>query len=339
MGSAKEFSALNSKISAMKNYLLQEEDYENLINFKNIEEVVDYLFERKFIINRKYNSINEIESDLKKNRLKVLNKLSYFLSKNYMNLLDFILDKYEIEDIKKATRNIVTKNKNFSRESLIVRDDFYERVREEITLEEFYESLKETKFYKYLRGYKNQEIRDLLFFVEMSLDRNYYSSIFFESRCLNKENEKIIKKFYGQFIDLYNLSWIYRGKKFYNIEPVIIYNYTIIGGDLFNITDIKNLSYMELEEFVDSILKTKYSFLFDSEHNIDIYMERRINRYLYYESKDLIKSNKFNFEKTLGIVVMTDFDIKDIGAILESKNYNLSSNETRNYLIRNIERS
>ncbi|QQK07357.1 V-type ATPase subunit [Miniphocaeibacter halophilus] len=339
MNSAKEFSALNSKISSMKKNLLQEEDYESLIGFKKIEEVIDYLYEREFIVNKNYNSINEIESDLKKNRLKILNKLGYFLSKNYNNLVQLILDKYEIEDIKKATRNLVTKNKALTKESFIIRDDFYEKIKEGITIEEFFEELKNSKFYKYLRGYKNQEKRDLLFFVEMSLDRNYYSSIFFESKYLNKENEKIIKNFYGQFIDLYNLSWIYRAKKFYNIKPVIIYNYTILGGDLFNTTDIKNLSYMELEDFVDNILKTKYSFLFDSKHNIDIYMERRINRYLYYQSRDLTKSNKFNFKKTLGIIVMTDFDIKDIGAILESKNYNLTSEETRGYLIKNLGRS
>lgn len=338
MGSAKNFSALNTKISAMKNSLLTYEDFENLANMDNLNEIIGYLHDKELIEDRNLKYPNQVEVELTKNRIKILNKLKFYLDDEYNKLVELVLDKYIIDDIKKALRNISVGNRDIEKNSFIVMENFYDLIKEGITLEDFLESLIDTKFYKYIIGYKSQDSTNLLFFLEMSLDRNYFTNIFYQCDKLKKEDSKIVKKFYGEFIDLYNVSWIYRAKKFYKMPSVVIYNYSITGGELFNLNDIRNFSYKALNEFIDEILETKYNFIFDSEQDIDLYMERRIDRYLYYQSKDYIKENKYNFKKSLGLILITEYDLKDLKTILEARKYELNNEDIRKYLIRNIER-
>lgn len=336
MGSAKDFSAINTKISHMKKNLLNKDAYDEILNSKSIKDITNFLYNKNLIDSKEQNFPNEVELSLKKGRLSLLNRLKPYLSSNYSNIVDLILDKYYIEDIKKAVRSILIKKNNIKKQSFIVREDFSQMINDGINLDEFFEKLKDTKFYNYIRGYKNQDKSDLIFFTEMSLDRNYFTNIYIKSESLKKDNKKFVKDFYGEFIDLYNISWIYRAKKFYNMPSIIIFNYSIMGGSIFNINKIKDLSYISLEEFIDYISKTKYEFLFNSELDIDLYMERRINRYLYYKSKDFINSNKFDFSKTLGLILTSEFDIKDINTILEGKSFNMKKDDIEKYLIRNF---
>lgn len=337
MGSAKEYSTINTKISSMKKILLKDIDYKYLLENNDFNYLIEYLFDKELIKSKEFKNIAEIESSLKKQRYSYLKKLLLYLNEDNRNLVELILDKYYIEDIKKAARNITNGNSEVE-EGFIIRKDFSDSIKENISLEDFLESLRNTKFYEYIKGYKSQDNENILFFIEMRLDINYFNNIYNQGSKLKKEDRDIVKSFYGQAIDLYNINWIYRAKNFYDLEPILIYNYSINEGELFDSNDIRKLSYENIEEFIEKILETKYKFLFDSEYDIDIYMERRINRYLYYNSKKFIENNKFNLSKLLGFIIMTDFDIKDIGTILETKNFQMDIDSAKRYLIKNIGR-
>lgn len=56
------------------------------------------------------------------------------------------------------------------------------------------------------------------------------------SQGLSKQDSKIVQDYYGEKIDLLNLEWIYRANKYYEINSEIIFNFTILGGKLFQLT-------------------------------------------------------------------------------------------------------
>ena len=141
----------------------------------------------------------------------------------------------------------------------------------------------------------------------------------------------------GINIDLLNLQWIYRGLKFYNLPPEILFNYTIANGLEFNRNDIKGFCYSKnLDIFKSKILGTKYSFLFDQENTMDIFMERRILRYQYYPLKKTKIKNALNIMQSVVYGLFLETEIRDIISIIENIRYGMSVEEARKFLIRKL---
>ena len=136
--------------------------------------------------------------------------------------------------------------------------------------------------------------------------------------------------------DLYNIQWIYRGKKFYNLSPEELLNYTINYGDKLTFTDRKDMCYTKnLEELYRMTINSVYGFLFkEEEKSTNIYMERRINRFMYYKLKALIRKLPMSIIQTIGYVWLLEFETRDIISIIESIRYDLPPEEARKFLVK-----
>jgi len=82
---------------------------------------------------------------------------------------------------------------------------------------------------------------------------------------------------------------------------------------------------------IDSV----YSFLFKKEEiSRDIYMERRINRFMYYKLRALTRKFTMSIIQTIGYVWSLEFEIRDIISIIESIRYDLPPEEARKFLVK-----
>jgi V/A-type H+-transporting ATPase subunit C len=146
----------------------------------------------------------------------------------------------------------------------------------------------------------------------------------------------VLKKWEGMVADLYNIQWIYRGKKFYRLSPEELLNYTMNFGDKLTFTDRKAMCYAKnLDELYRMTMDSGYGFLFKKEEiSRDIYMERRINRYIYYKLKALTRKYPMSIIQTIGYVWSLEFEIRDIISIIESIRYELPPEETRKFLVK-----
>lgn len=326
MGNERRFAALNTKIRVLKGNFLTNEHFIDLFNKKDVSEVAQYLKENtnyKIVledVNVKDIHRRELEKLLKEYILIQHKKLIHYFTDEYKKLFKTIFIRYEIEDLKLNLRNLL---------------------REEDTsdLETFIKSLKDTIYYPILKPYLNEDSRRILFYMEMSLDRLYFSLLKKNSTELDKKDSILFKEFLGKNIDLLNLEWIYRGIKFYNLVPEELINYTIQEGYEFKYNDIKVLCYSNEKEFEKRVLNSKYSFLFDTEQNIDLYMERRIERYLYFQSLEMLKKGKLDITIFLAYIHLLEYELRDLFSTIEIIKYGISFDEGKNYLIRKIEGS
>ena len=85
------------------------------------------------------------------------------------------------------------------------------------------------------------------------------------------------------------------------------------------------------------IADTDYAFLFNHTKTIDLYMERRQERYLYFMYLQLFSKGNDPLGRVVAYVRLLDFEIEDITSIIESKRYQMGSDEIKKYLIRPIE--
>jgi V/A-type H+-transporting ATPase subunit C len=107
-------------------------------------------------------------------------------------------------------------------------------------------------------------------------------------------------------------------------------------GDKLTFTDRKAMCYAKnLDELYRMTMDSGYGFLFKKEEiSRDIYMERRINRYIYYKLKALTRKYPMSIIQTIGYVWSLEFEIRDIISIIESIRYELPPEETRKFLVK-----
>ena len=83
------------------------------------------------------------------------------------------------------------------------------------------------------------------------------------------------------------------------------------------------------------IIDTIYGFLFKKEEiSRDIYMERRINRFIYYKLKVLDRQFPLSIIQTIDYVWSFEFEIRDIISILEAIRYDMPPEEARKFLVK-----
>lgn len=340
------YAAVNTKIRALEREFLKRDDYLNMLKKKSVPDAASYLKENIYYgkllgeIHLDTVSRRDLEDILKRNMIKNMDKLIHYFRDDYKDLIRSLYIKYEIEDLKVLARSIFNGKEPETIEKSLSFLGKYSQVSPEKlfksrTIRDLIYALEGSKFFEFLMPLVDGR-RENLFRFEMALDMGYFSII--QSRKLNisEEDRKILKKWEGMVADLYNIQWIYRGKRFYDLLPEELLNYTINFGDKLTFTDRKNMCYTKnLEELYRMTLNSVYGFLFkEEEKSTNIYMERRINRFMYYKLRDLVHKFPMSIIQTIGYVWSLEFEIRDIISIIESIRYNLPPEEARKFLVK-----
>jgi len=340
------YAAVNTKIRALEKDFLKREDYLNMIRKKSVVDVARYLKENtsygKLLREINIDNISRryLEDILKSNMIKNIDKLIYYFRDDYKELIRSLYIKYEIEDLKILSRSIFNGKELETIEKPLSFLGKYSRVDPKIlfkskTNRDLIYSLKGSEFYEFLIPLVNGR-RENLFRFEMTLDMGYFSIIQSRKLKISREDRKILKKWEGLLADLYNIQWVYRGKKFYSLSPEELLNYTINYGDKLTFRERKAMCYAKnLEELYKMITNTIYGFLFKKEEiSRDIYMERRINRFMYYKLKALDRQFSLSIIQTIDYVWSFEFEIRDIISILEAIRYDIPPEEARKFLVK-----
>lgn len=341
MGSASKFSALNTKLQAMNAKLLNMTDYDTLLGFSTEKEIVNYIKH-----NTRYSEILdeysidklkrwEFELILKKEMLLELEKLSNYLDSGYKKFLDIMFLRAEVEDIKLILRAISRKedlmelpdhflhsekHEFISFEKLLSKNNLFDLV------EEFKGSVYEDAF----RSITEEDLKLREFHAEMNLDAIYFRELRKSVEHLSAEDRGILENIIGINIDLINIQWIYRAKRYYNLMNEEIFNYTLSGGLKLNFKKIKKLIYSEdsTEQIMD--LLNKYGFKLKSSD--DSYLQVAINRYLSELIKKMDRKNPMTITKLIRYTHDIEFEAADIITIFEGVRY--KSTEIKKLLIR-----
>ena len=318
--------ALNAKILKMYSDFLVYDDFVKMAEGDSVRYCLSYLKEKKFKEIDSFSDIYEIEAFLENYRRGQIKKLQGFLPGKYTDFLKAYLERENVEKIVKILRSL-RMNKEPRVENLIIGGKSISFKEE--SFESFIENLKDTSYYEYLKNYKSSREEDALFSIEMNLDKFYYRNLVDSIKSLPKRDIDEFKKIFGVRIDLLNIIWIYRAKKYYNISPEEIFNFTIFGGN-YTSEKLLHLSYLEEEEFEEEIKKSRYSVLFADGRVI---RTGRTSKKLMYSI-----ANK-NFRRTDGIgkfmsfLVLLDSELANIDRILEATRFGLSKEEKLKYMI------
>ena len=347
--SKSKYACISAKALAMRARKIDDEDFRELIKARDLKEVFLYLRDNtyygEFLKMMNIEDLYRTEFEARLNDLKVqeTEKLMHYLSGEDKIYFKVFLVRSEVEALRILIRGISRGDDLESLRELIVYSRHYTTVPFEQLFrardwDEFKKLLIDTEYYRILEIYTDITIDQDLVMVEKTLDRYYYDLVKNRLFKLDKKANRNLIDAQRRNFDLLNLIWIYRGKKFYKLSREELIAYSLRGG--LKLNESRLIALVEAKNFVEmkeQIADTEYAFLFNHTKTIDLYMDRRQKRYLYFNYQKLFSESNGSFGRIVAYVRLLDFEIEDITSIIESKRYQMGSDEIKKYLIKPID--
>lgn len=332
-----KFAAINAKIDHMYGQFLEDDDILMLARKQDLEDVFrrvnDYNFLDKFDAFENVYDAQDVLDAYKKDQV---NKLAHFLTGPYKEFMQAYTRSEEMNRLKLVLRCLRFHKDvgDLTFNQLVINKQKIQIKNE--TIAQFIDRLKMTKYYRILKPYQNEEEDVILFYMEMNLDKLYYQDLIGATAKFSKENKDWFKKTFGRKIDLLNILWMARAKKYYQLLPEEIMNFCILGGDYYNYKRLSDLCYTKSEgEFLKKIAQTPYAFLFEGE-DVYLYSHRRASRFLYYYCKSQIKFSKGNMGKLFCYLIVLESEMDDLRILFESARFHIHTEDKLKYLTRHL---
>lgn len=348
MGSVTKFAAINTKIRALESQLLNDEDYQTLVEKDDLQSVLRYLQQHTVYQNilkgdiKDVTDLSKLERTFKKFVFERYEKLIHYVTDENRRVFKYMFMRYEVENIKGLIRAIYRKeNLAEVMDGLLVSKHFskldYKMLSNCQTLSQLIDGLSETPYGALLKPYLNESEDQMLFYMEMNLDRLYFKSLVKQMMQLSGEDRAYNLLIIGINIDILNIQWIYRGLKYYHLSSEELFNYCLNNGAFLTLNKIKTLCYIKDDKtFLSEIKETKYGSLFETDDPIDLVMERQMERYLYRQFMELTQKGHLNLITPIAYMHKLEYEMRDLFAIMESKRYGLDADRTKTFLVRHL---
>lgn len=343
MGNVMTYSGITVKIRAMQAKLLKDRDYEQIASMRSVPEVTEFLKEKPAY--EKY--LEEMDSTLyhRGNVEKILyqslfddySRIFRFGGPQQKQFLKTYWKRYEVDVINYCLRIVFNhyqipfdldyKKEYFDRYSQISIDALVTSK----NVEQLVDNLAGTEYYEPLKKIREMETATL-FDYDMALELYYFTTLWKRQKRLLKGKElKLYARDCGTKIDLLNLQWVYRAKKYYHMLPPDIYSLTIPIHYRLSVKEYKTLvETPSLEEFLRQAENTWYARKYDFGDGRT--MEQTYKdclRHLYLADR---RKNPYSVASIYTYLYLKEEEIDKLTTALECIRYGLPRSETLAYM-------
>lgn len=343
MGGVMSYGALSTKIRAMKSRLLKEKDFRNLAQMETVSQAIAYLKQTP-----SYQIVLEgqEESKLQQTELERLvvgtlyydfSKLYRFCDKKQKKLLECYFRKFEISVIKRALRRIFNHGDRTgeSKELRIffqkLSDIHMEELSQAKTIPELLAALRDTSYKKvFLRLDDAKE--KTLFDYEMALDLYYFSEIWKQKdKILKGKDLQMLTRTFGSQIDLLNLTWICRAKRYYQLPVASIYSLVIPVVYRLHDEEVRAMvTAADEKELQEVLARTYYGRHFGELTGGEL--EKLYREFLDQVYGEERRKNPYSLAVVTAYLHDKEEEIDKLTTVLEGVRYGLEPQETLSYI-------
>lgn len=342
-----QYSAIAAKLKAMHANFLTNEDFEQLLSKTSVRDICAYLKSTRGYsdslseLNDKTAHRGDAEILLENDLVDEYIRLYNFIDHSKREIMKFWFMRHELEFLKREIRHIYTHE--------AVSDDIVDRgrfdaffkthtkinrdiMRSATSLADCVEACRETPYAHALKRAKNLEAD--FFSMGMMLDSMYYDDVW---RTINlrfdKSQRPLIKLHFGTKIDMLNLMWIYRSKKYFKFENELIFTYLLPVRYRLSEDSIRKMVLAKTcEEMVREAQKTVYAHLFDGLED-GVFIEENYNRIMYKTDKRIFVNHTDSMAAVYAYLALKEIEIDKITTIIEGVRYSQNPNSIREHIM------
>jgi V/A-type H+-transporting ATPase subunit C len=206
------------------------------------------------------------------------------------------------------------------------------------SIEEVMIALSETPYKKpILNGRNKFKEKDSVFFLEASVDIDYYERLYEAINKLSLPDRKAAKKIVGIIIDMENIRWLLRLRKYHAIGIGDILEWVVPGGGWIDKDTVKRFYSSDgLSKIVESVSLGPYAQIKDLvEKNIHL-IEGLLYNILFSEIKKILSGFPFTIGTIIAYLVLKYRETRSIISLFYAKEYKLQKEEFQPLLNLNL---
>ncbi len=340
------YIAVATKARAMYGECLTNEDFANLMNKKTVAEIFAYLKAnssyKRFFKDLSETDVHrgEIEKLLWKEISDEYKRIQNFVDASKSQVLQFWFARHEVDFLKHSIRNI------YNHENAMYRfggndefDEFFkkhtmidvEMCKNATCLSDFAKACERTVYAEALN--RAESVNADYFSIAMSLDGLFYKLLWGSAdKYLSGNEKKLFEDFVGTDVDMLNIMWIYRSKKYFKFDNKIIYTYLLPVKYKLNDALLTSMVEAQDPENIPKLLEnTKYKDLFDGVED-GYFIEENYRRKRYKINKKIFRTNPETIAGLFAYLGLKELEILNITRIIEGIRYDINPELIKKHL-------
>ncbi len=347
MGDLLSYSGITTKVRAMESHLITDSQFREMAALETVADAVEYLqrlpaYEGLFAnLDGVELHRGAIEQRLILSQYQDFAKLYRFANLTQRKFLDLYFMHFEIDILKKCFRNAMGRNRLDI--DLSVFQDFFEKhssldlmkLSSSATPQEFIANLEGSVYYDLLSHLDDVE-QPSLFDYEVHLDLLYFKTIWkVKGKYLTRKEQALLSRCFGSKLDLLNIQWIYRSKKYYHLQPSDIYSLLIPIHYHLNKEHITKMAEAgNLDEFYSILKTTCYGRTEDLETTDRPDLEHLTQNILNKVYHSASQQNPYSIATLNSYLYFKEKEIQKIITLIESIRYRVSPEEIISYVVK-----
>ncbi len=344
MGSVVKYSAVITKLRAMYSRLLSYEDYMALSSMSSVGEVIHYLkgcpgySDLLSNINEATTHRGSLEHIFSGNIIHDAKKLSSMLGQKEKKVLNIFLLKYEIDVIKRIVQHVCSGREkdtalsaDIASESVIITKGLKtERCFAATDLKELADALSGTDYADVISEFVHADSVTAAD-IGTALDDYYFRRLQNGVRSyLSGSDRATSQAFLSAEIDVFNIMWIYRYKKYYDMTPEEIVNRIIPEKKKTSREKLVELAGCDISEYKNIVSSSKYGNIFEDSADKD--WDKRFAAYLHKMYHRQLRNDSYSFNTVLAYLHLKEMDINNIITVVEGVRYGVGEDKIRKYI-------
>ena len=344
------YSGITAKIQAMESKLIQEDRLKEMASLDSVPQALEYLkrqpaYEGIFDDMEQQPHRGEIEQRLLLSKYRDFAKLYRFSQASQRHFLDLYFLHYEIAVLKRCLRCVLDHRPVDLDLSMF--QSFFEkhsgldliRLSSAADMQEFVAGLEGSVFYRLLTQLAAGG-KATLFDYELNMDLLYFRTMWKAAGSLSRKEERILTRCLGARLDMLNIQWIYRSKKYYPLPPADIYSLLIPVQHRLKKEELQKLaSASGLSEFFAALKSTAYSSLSQAEledgRNLEDLCTEALDRIYRITSR----RQPYSIASLNSYLYFKEEEIQKIITVIEGIRYGLGADTICSYVIKNERRA
>jgi V/A-type H+/Na+-transporting ATPase subunit C len=328
-----KYSFANAKIRAMLSYLLTAEDFNRLLESRDLEDALDILKKTRYSnvlehIQPEDNNIVHLEREFLKNDLEVYQKVENTLSgKGEREFVSLLRQRYELEEIKVFLRiwhqKLAVSWEDYVVAHKICFDIDFKKLLSASSIEEFILLLDHTPYKAaLLAGREKYKEKNSSFYLEASLDLDYYRRLIACIEKFTSVDKSVARRILGIEVDMENINWLIRLRKYYALGIGEMLEWFIPGGQWINKEAVRKYYVTDgLTKVVESVSFGPYAKIKDlAQENVAL-VENFLYDILLHQVRSALSGFPFTIGTVMGYLILKRQETKNIISLLNAKQY------------------
>lgn len=330
MSQLSKYSYTNAKIRAMLSNLIEPSVFTQLQESKDINEVLQLLRKTAYSgLVEKYNEttdLSQLEVDLLKNDIALHHRAVTAMTTSIeKTLIRTLLERYEIEQLKIALRiwhkKAPVNLQDYLLGEKICYDIDYQKIVNAPNIEEIIILLDDTPYKRpLLKAREKYKSQGALFYLEVALDLDFYERLNTLIGELSAVDQGMAKMILGVEIDIENIRWLIRFRKYYVLPMGEIVEWIIPGGDRINKESVRSFYVSDgLGKVLDSVSLGPYARIKEIMLDNAGLMENILYEVLLRQIKRAMAGFPFTIGTVLGYLILKRKETQNLLTVLYGK--------------------